>query len=179
MSGSFWFGVASGGLVGIAVGLVASYPVGYLRERGRQTAARHIEASDLKAKQKAERDRQLAAERAKEVAAKQQAEEVERLRLERVGKRFLHRVHRDDPGIVATVVDLAGNDPIRRVLVEYEPIEGREITPFDPPPLTNIEWSWLTMPDSEQRHRTARLFEDSLEDADGWLEYEPLSEADG
>jgi hypothetical protein len=171
-----WSSVAAGLVVGVGVGFLASYPVGFFREVGRDQAARLIRRrNDVREQRRAEEaSNALIAER--EATTAREVRELEVLSQDRVGALFLHRVHRDDVGIQVTVVELDARQPRQRVIVRYEPTTGRTPTPHDPPvdQRVSIEWRALTATDADQRHRTALLIEKSYDDADGWIEYERI-----
>ena len=167
--------VLIGVVIGVVVGFLASYPVGFLRELGREHASR------LLVRRRDERQQQVVEAEAQAVTAATEAEtarqraHLARLTEERVGAKFLHRVQRDDPGLVATVLRLDDRYPLLSVLVSYEPTPGRESTPYDPENRQTVEWGSLTESEAAQRHRAAVLVENSHDDADGWLQYEPLT----
>ena len=166
--------LVGGILIGVVVGFLVSYPVGFLRELGRDRASRLVQRrADKRLHQQAEADAAKARKDA-EAQAERERQRLERIRTERVGRRFMRRETRADPGIGVEVVDLDPRQPQDRVIVRYTATAGRSPTRYDPPSDTvSIEWKILTQSPSEQRHRTARLIEQSFDDNDGWLQFEP------
>jgi hypothetical protein len=171
-----WSSVVAGLVVGVGVGFLASYPVGFVREVGREHASRRIRRRDEARERRRAEEASDALSAERKATALRELREMEKLSEDRVGAQFLHRVHRDDAGIQVTVVELDPHQPKQRVIVRYEPVPGRPPTPHDPPvdQRVSVEWRALTAPDAEQRHRTARLIENSYDDADGWIEYERI-----
>jgi hypothetical protein len=39
----------------------------------------------------------------------------------------------------------------------------------------HMEWATLMEPESAQRHRTARLYENAFDDSVGWIEFERIA----
>lgn len=151
----------------------ASKVVGYRREVGRQDAV------DERARRAEERSRREAADQAAAAASAAAAHAValdERraaLHRDRVGTMFLERRSRQDPGAILTVTDLHPTQWETHVTVSMLPLET---------PATNdwigrfsTSWSRLNEADNIQRHRTARLIEQSHDDADGWVEVAPIT----
>jgi hypothetical protein len=104
------------------------------------------------------------------------AKELERLRQERVGRRFLHHVTPDDPGLIGEVINLDKRSPKRSVMVRWEGPPTRTPTPHDPTgsPERNIDWRQLRCPVDEQRRRTANYKPRHPGGENGWVEFEEI-----
>jgi hypothetical protein len=172
----FWSRLLTG-VVGVVIGFVASYPVGYLRERGRQRAVRADQARASKQRREAAANAAATQALAREQEECKRREHIETLKKERIGRRFLRRSNsKEEAGVIVTVIDLDRRDPKRRVLVENTP-GGAEL-PADVPTRLVMDWHVLVAAPEVQKHRTARLIAHSSDDADGWLEFEQLPPGD-
>lgn len=140
-----------------------------------------VSARSLTALRQRKERRAVAAEAERIATADAAAEEAEsRMRAEyqaeRVGATFRRRYTAEDTGTLLTVVGLDERAWRSRVLVEESAPDGRTPTGHESPDFarTSFEWSSLTMPHADQRHRTARVIERSHNDEDGWVEFERI-----
>jgi hypothetical protein len=160
-------------LVGVA--LVAA---GWFLGRFQAVAGRRAEAAIERRWNLLDRWRKEQSKNKKEAKARRaEAERLARLERERVGKQFVRRVYKGDPGMVGQVVELNQRDPTRSVILTWSSPAGREPHEDDYEVGQRIGMAWkdLTMPAPDQRHRTARLIARSGDDNDGWVEFESLT----
>ncbi|MDO8392472.1 MAG: hypothetical protein Q7V57_18515 [Actinomycetota bacterium] len=170
-----WWKLLSTLLVGVLLGFLSSYPVGFLRELGRARAAQVTVTRQKKAEANAAALRQAAAVAAAEAKAAGEQAELKALETARVGARFLRRVTSSDAGLLLEVVGLDPRRPRDHVLVTQEPLPGRVPTPHDPVGgQSSMAWRQLNEAPADQIHKTARLVNQSYDDADGWIEFERI-----
>ncbi len=130
------------------------------------------------AKRKERRARAAEASRRSEHATTTaEAERTERVQLveRRVGAKFRRRYTAYDQGTELSVLSLGNPDWRCNVIVEETVPAGRPSTEHDSVhPRVNMEWRVLVESDDDQRHRTARLYEQAFDDSVGWIEYQRM-----
>jgi hypothetical protein len=160
----------------IGLGLVAA---GWLFGRFQAVAGRRTEAAIERRWHAVERwRRERAAKKAEEKSRSAESARIAQLQRERVGRRFTHHADPDDPGMVGEVIELDPRDPKRNVILVWTSPDGRQPREGDyvAGRRIGIAWKDLTLPQADQRHRTARTIAKSNNDLDGWVEFDPLRE---
>lgn len=164
-------------LLSCAGGLVLGFVLGVVKDGFGPPISRRLGAwleSNLTPWERRRADRKR--DKARKASEQAHADEIARLETERVGRAFLRRDSKDDSGERWEVVELDRSHPRVRVIVQRQgpPTEadqwggtlGR----------LSVEWNDLMKPAAMQRHVTARLDMESMDDADGWVTWEPLDE---
>ncbi len=171
----WWQTVALTVVSGLLIAAIGARVVGHQREMGRSRAATTIAHREVQREKHEADERAAQAHADRQAAATALADELQRIRSERIGATFLQRSDPDDPGVILTVDDLDPKAPHHRVMVLSEPAPDRVDRDHGlSPGRVSMEWRFLTLPEAEQRHRTARLIEDSFDDNLGWVEVERL-----